>query len=60
MTEVPLYMSVSCQPGSRVIQAVFDVERPFLLSDLAVKAAKSENTKGFSMPEKTRTKQPGK
>ena len=31
-----------------------DVEKPFLFSDLAVKAAKSENKKGFSTSEKAR------
>ena len=31
--------------GSRVVQAFSDVEKPFLFSDLAVKAAKSENKK---------------
>ena len=35
------------QPGS-------GVEKPLLLSDLAVKAAKSEKKKGFSMSEKAR------
>ena len=35
------------QPGS-------DVEKTFLFSDLAVKAAKSEKKKGFSMSEKAR------
>ena len=29
-------MSTSCQPGSRVIGAFPDVEKPFLFSDLAV------------------------
>ena len=38
LTKVQLYMSTSCQPGSRVIQAFFDVEKPFLFSDLAIKA----------------------
>ena len=36
LTEVQLYMSTSCQPGSRVIRAFSDVEKPFLFSDLAV------------------------
>ena len=45
---------ISCQPGSRVIRAFSDVEKPFLLSDFAVKAAKSENKKGFSTSEKAR------
>ena len=44
-------MSASCQPGSRVIRAFSDVEKPFFLfSDLAVKAANSENKKGFQLP----------
>ena len=47
-------MSTSCQPGSRVIGAFFDVEKPILFSYLAVKAAKSENKKGFSTSEKAR------
>ena len=29
-------MSASCQPGSRVIRAFSDVEKPFLFSDLVV------------------------
>ena len=40
-------MSTSCQPGSRVIRAFSDGEKPLLFPDLAVKAAKSENKKGF-------------
>ena len=43
LTEVQLYMSTLCQPGSRVIRAFPDVEKLFLFSDLAVKATKSEN-----------------
>ena len=39
-TEVQLYMSTACQPGSRVIRGVTD--------------AKSENKKGFSMSETAR------
>ena len=53
LTEVQLYMSTSCQPGSRVVRAFSDVEKPFLFSDLAVKAPKSENKKGLSMSEKS-------
>ena len=45
MTEVQLYLSTSFQPGSRVIRAFSDVEKPFLFSDLAAKATKSENKK---------------
>ena len=45
LTEVQLYMSTSCQPGSRVNRAFSGVKKPFLFSDLAVKAAKSENKK---------------
>ena len=45
LTEVPLDMSISCQPDGQVIQAFSDIEKPFLFSDLAVKAAKSENKK---------------
>ena len=40
-------MSTSCQPGSRVIGAFPDVEKPFLFSDLAVKAAKQKINKTF-------------
>ena len=43
LTEVQLYMSTSCQQGSRAFRTFSDVEKPFLFSDLAVKAAKSEN-----------------
>ena len=42
LTEVELYMSTSCQPGSRVIRGFSDIEKPSLFSDLVVKAAKSE------------------
>ena len=49
-----LYKSTSCQQSSRVVRAFSDVEKPFLFSDLAVKAAKSENIKVFSMSEKAR------
>ena len=49
LTEVQLYMSTSCQPGNRIIRAFRDVEKPVLISDLAVTAAKSENKIGFSM-----------
>ena len=42
-TEVQLDMSTSCQQGSWAFQTFSDVEKPFLFSDLAVKAAKSEN-----------------
>ena len=38
LAKVQLYMSTSCQPGSRIIRAFSDVEKPFLFSDLAVKA----------------------
>ena len=38
LTEVLLYMSTSCQPGSRVIRAFSDVDKPFLLSTLAFEA----------------------
>ena len=31
------------ETGSRVIQAFSDVDKPFLFSDLVIKAAKSEN-----------------
>ena len=38
LTEVQLYMSTSCQPGSPVIRVFSDVEKCFFLfSDLAVK-----------------------
>ena len=33
LTEVQWYMSTSCQPGSRVIGAFSDVEKPILFSD---------------------------
>ena len=42
LTEVQFYMSTSCQPGSWVISALSDVDRPLLFSDLAVTAAYSE------------------
>ena len=35
LTEVQLYISTSCQPGSWVIRDFSDVEKPFLFSDLA-------------------------
>ena len=48
LTEVQLYMSASCQPGSRVIQDLSGVEKPFFLfADLVVKTAKLENKKKF-------------
>ena len=58
LTEVQLYMSTLCQPGSRVIRAISGVEKPFSFSDLAVKAAKSKNNKikFFSTSEKARTR----
>ena len=31
LTEVLLYMSASCQPGSRDFQAFSDVEKPFFI-----------------------------
>ena len=51
---VKLYISTSCQPGSRVIRAFSKVEKPFLFSDLAALTAKPENKKGFSRSEKAR------
>ena len=51
LTEVQLYMSTSFQPGSWVIRAFSDVEKPFLFSNLVNKAAKSDNKKDFSMSE---------
>ena len=36
-------MSTSCQPDNCVIRVFSDVEKPILFSDLAVKAATSEN-----------------
>ena len=45
LTEVQLYMSISCQPGSRVIRAFSDVEKYIFFSGLAVKVAKLENKK---------------
>ena len=56
LSKVQLYISTSCQPGSRVIRAVSDVEKLFILfSNLAVKA-KSENKKKvfFSTSKKAR------
>ena len=41
-TEVQLYMSTLYHTGSPVIRAIPGVEKPFLFSNLAVKAAKSE------------------
>ena len=55
LTEGQLYMSVSCQPGSRVIRAFSDAGKPFLFSNLAVTAAKSGNKTGFPTSEKVRT-----
>ena len=54
LNEVQLYMSNSCQPGNRVIQAFRDVEKPVLISDLAITAAKSENKIGFPMSKMAR------
>ena len=55
LTEVQLYMSVSCQPGSQVIRPSLTLKNLFLFSDLEVKAAKLENEKVFfSKLEKTR------
>ena len=54
LTEVQLSMSTSCEPGSRAIHAISDVDKPFLFSDLAPKSAKSENKNGFSTSEKAR------
>ena len=51
LTEMQLLMSTSCQarqPGNPIL---LYVEKPFLFSDLAAKAAKSENKKGFSTSE---------
>ena len=31
LTEVQVYMSASCQPGSRIIRAISNVEKPFLI-----------------------------
>ena len=47
LTEVQLYMSVSCQPGSQVIRPSLILKSLFLFSDLEVKAAKLENKKKF-------------
>ena len=58
LTEVQLYMSTSCQPGNRVIRAFRDVEKPVLISDLAVTAAKSENIKRFFNVRDGSNKQP--
>ena len=52
LTEMQLYMSTSCQPGSRVILAFTDVEKPFLFSDSVVKDVKSENKNSFSTSKK--------
>ena len=35
LTEVQLYMSISCQPDNRVIRVFSDVEKPFLFSVFA-------------------------
>ena len=43
LTEVQLYMSTSCQPGSRVIRAFSDLNKDFFISCLAALTAKSEN-----------------
>ena len=47
-------MSTSCQQGSRLIRAFSGVEKRFSVSDLTVKAVKSENKKDFSTSEKVR------
>ena len=52
LTEVQLYMSTSCQPGSQVIRTFSDIEKPLFCSEYAVKASKSETDKGFSTSEK--------
>ena len=52
LIEVQLYMSVSCQPGSRVIRAFSDVEKPFLFADFAVEAAKIRKQKNTFQSEK--------
>ena len=52
MTKEQLNISTLCQPGNQNIRAFSDVGKPFSFSDLAVKAAKSENKKGFSTSEK--------
>ena len=54
LTEMQLYMSTSCQSGSRVIPAFSGVEKPCLISDQAVIATKSENKIGFSTSKKAR------
>ena len=43
MTEVQLYKSASCQPGSGLIRAFSDVEKPILFFDLAVSSLTSKN-----------------
>ena len=58
LTEEQLYLLTSCQPGSRVIRAFSGVKTPFLFSDLAVQAAKSENEKGVSTSETARISSP--
>ena len=41
LTDVQLYMSISCQLGSRVIRAFSNVEKPFFLSKWESKQIKS-------------------
>ena len=49
LPEVQLYryMLTLCQAGNRVIRAFSDVQKPFLFSDLAVKAASQKIKKRF-------------
>ena len=53
MTEAQLYMSASCQPGSRVIRAFSDVEQLFYFLIWRLKPPK-QKIKGFSTSKKAR------
>ena len=59
MTEVQLYKSASCQPGSGLIRAFSNVEKPFLLSDLAVYSLTSERARICSRVNVLLTRPPG-
>ena len=52
LTEVQLYMPTSCQTGSQVIRAFYDVEKPLLVMVWQLKSPNQKIKKGFSMSEK--------
>ena len=59
LTELQLYMTVSCQPGSRVIRAFSGVKKPFSFFDLAIKLPNQKMKILFNVKEGS-DKQPGK